>query len=167
MIFQSEISLELIEARILAIPMDDLRRSFINTWNSISHTPVLDINRVSLVDWEISIVFLFLDDIDGIVEVARKMIFYFGASSLYVLIVMSLVLEQLVQLWVLCSHWVNYFITQLYKLNISSKDSFSLSSELSIKYSTIFLVKEVRLVWNDLEDWVPVDFNILYSFIVN
>jgi hypothetical protein len=71
-IFSSEGSLKFIKASILAISVNSFFVFFlINSTYSISHSFILDFNGVPFIDRKISIIFLFLDDIDSLIELPR------------------------------------------------------------------------------------------------
>lgn len=86
--------LELVISGIAAILQDYLMVSAVNGGNSGVHVFVFVVDGVTQVDWEISVVLLFFDDIDGVVETGGKVVLDSGPRSLNIFVVMSFVLEE-------------------------------------------------------------------------
>jgi hypothetical protein len=97
-ILDPEGSLEVVVAGVASISEDHLLVSAVDRGNSVAHVLVLVVDGVTQVHWEIAVIFLFFDDVDGVVETVGKVVFDSRADSLKVLIVMGLVLEDQIEL---------------------------------------------------------------------
>lgn len=93
-VFIPEGPFELVVSGIAPIPQYYFILGTLNGGNSTGHMFILVINGVAEVYWEISIIFMFLDDIDRVIETGRKVAFNFRPCSLDIFVVMSFVLEE-------------------------------------------------------------------------
>lgn len=81
-VFGSEGPLELVKAGVSSIPEDNRLVRLADICESASHVLVFDFDGVPSVEGEVSIVALFGDEVDGLIETVREVVLDFRLGCL-------------------------------------------------------------------------------------